>query len=282
MSFRSFIILFIIAYSHTCFSQEIKNIEFKQVDNEIEVYYQITGARYFEYFFVEIYVSSDGGETFYGPLKQVKGDIGVNVEGGKRKKIIWDVFKEKPDFSGEVVFDIHATVIEKEVKRTSFAGYKGSAYAPMGIMAGSHGKIGYYLSARINPNNFVQSNSNYIISDNNTIKNYDQSGYYLPNHNILEKQLSVTAGIILPFDWKWSIYAGTGITNYKYYWQIDHYDYEDIHLGESWVKHSNISFMNIEVEGGLMYLYNNFIFSWGISIPGMKFTDYTFSISYIF
>lgn len=55
---------------------------------------------------IDLYVSADGGTTWEGPLKQVSGNVGKNVQPGSNS-IIWDVIKERGGISGDdIVFDI--------------------------------------------------------------------------------------------------------------------------------------------------------------------------------
>lgn len=55
---------------------------------------------------IDLYVSADGGTTWEGPLKQVSGNVGKNVQPGSNS-IIWDAIKERGGISGDdIVFDI--------------------------------------------------------------------------------------------------------------------------------------------------------------------------------
>lgn len=57
---------------------------------------------------VSLYVSTDGGRTFKGPLKHVTGDAGLNVSPGQCR-IVWDPIAEYGGISGDnVCFKIKA------------------------------------------------------------------------------------------------------------------------------------------------------------------------------
>lgn len=68
--------------------------------------------------YVELYVSLDGGQSFIGPLAEVKGSVG-RVKGGKSsKKIYWYPMKEFGGIeSDEVVFRVMAKNNSESNKR---------------------------------------------------------------------------------------------------------------------------------------------------------------------
>lgn len=68
---------------------------------------------------VELYVSVDGGTTWEGPLKQVTGNVGKNVQPGSNS-IIWDAIKERGGITGDDIrFDIRLP--KKATSSTTYA-----------------------------------------------------------------------------------------------------------------------------------------------------------------
>ena len=158
----------------------VSNVSFKQKGQQIEVSYNITGAKFFQFFNVDIYVSIDGGKTYQGPLKEVSGDVGKEIRTGAGKKVYWDVFNEMPDFGGNVAFDVRAIVMEKKLPNRFYTGYKGTYTAPIGVVAGLTGKTGFYVSARLNPVYF--ENVSYE-TEGEEILDYNETGYYAYSEN---------------------------------------------------------------------------------------------------
>lgn len=82
-------------------AQTVTNINVEVYGNKVIVNYNLDKTTD-----IDLYVSVDGGTTWEGPLKQVSGNIGKNVQPGSNS-IIWDAIKERGGISGDdIVFDI--------------------------------------------------------------------------------------------------------------------------------------------------------------------------------
>ncbi len=68
------ITLLLITSAHSLFSQSITNVQAKAEGNTVVVSYQLQSSTTVE---ISLYVSEDGGRTFTGPLKNVRGDVGT-------------------------------------------------------------------------------------------------------------------------------------------------------------------------------------------------------------
>jgi len=258
--------LFFGIYSY---AQNITNVSFVQKDQTIVVNYDISG-KFYQKFNVDLYVSMDGGKTFIGPLEKVTGDVGPNITESNNKTIIWNVIQEKPDFGGNVVFDVKAIVITENIRKKFYVGYKGSLTAPIGLTIGLTGKTGFYLSARMN---LEYNASSDFETDGETVTNYYEEGYYVFNQNDKTQRISVTGGLQFQVGRKLHIYGGIGYSIYNLYWEIEKYDYPDIKTGSAWVKHTGESFSGIEAEAGLMFEIKNIYISGGISSPGILWIE---------
>ena len=88
--FFSIVVLLIIA-AHSLHSQSITNVQARVEGNTVVVNYQLQHHSQVE---ISLYVSEDGGCTFAGPIKCVRGDVGKGIPQGS-KQIVWDVLSEK-------------------------------------------------------------------------------------------------------------------------------------------------------------------------------------------
>jgi hypothetical protein len=96
-------------FSMATLAHQTENIRVKQLNDKINIVYDLTHENIGQLFEVEAYYSMDGGATFQGPLDSVKGDYGKDVRGGKDKVISWDVLAERPSLRGKnIVFKVIA------------------------------------------------------------------------------------------------------------------------------------------------------------------------------
>ncbi len=93
--------------SHLVFAQSISNVVGIQQGNSAIITYDLNGNTTSSYF-VKVYYSIDGGQTFSGELSQVSGDVKSGVRSGNGKKITWYADKEVNFLSGPVIFKVEA------------------------------------------------------------------------------------------------------------------------------------------------------------------------------
>ena len=187
------------------------------------------------------------------------------------KKIVWEVFKEMPDFSGVVVFDVRAKVRNIKVEKQFILGYKGSFTAPIGLVAGFLGKPGFYASARINPKYFKK-----ISLETNGVD--PPEGWFIVPNEVETQRLSITAGIQQQLNTKWHINAGIGFAKYNLLWQIGEINAPS---NTQWTKNTAKSFNSFDVEAGLLFRSNHLFCSAGFSVY-KKYSDIIFSVGYAF
>ena len=84
------ILLPLIFYSNL-FCQSITNVVFKQQGDNIIITYNLSSETPLN---IEVYYSTDAGETYKGPIKNLSGDAGKSIKQGTGKKIIWNVLKD--------------------------------------------------------------------------------------------------------------------------------------------------------------------------------------------
>lgn len=263
-------ILLLLLILHFAFPQLYsQQVTWVLKDSLIEITYNLPGTKPDQTFNVSVYVSRDGGTTYSeNPLSLVTGDVGKGVKAGTNKKILWNVFKEMPDFGGIIVFDVRPEV--KAPKRF-YLGYKGSITAPLGFVAGFSGNTGFYFSSRLNTNLFINTTKEF----NGTLP----GGWgYIEESNKFQR-FSLTAGIQQQLSKKVHFYAGIGYTTYNSIWQIKENDYPE---NTEWAKDTEASFSSMEIEGGLFFQFDKVFLSGGISWYNKKYTDFIFAIGYVF
>lgn len=87
-------------------AQKVENLRFEQVGKQIIIYYDLNETQTGQNFEVKVFCSTDGGKTSGSQLRQVTGDAGSSITGGKGKKIIWDVLAEREKLIGDILFEI--------------------------------------------------------------------------------------------------------------------------------------------------------------------------------
>ena len=96
-------ILFLVFISLTLNAQLVSNVHFEQVGKQIHIYYDLEGG---DTYTVQVFCSTDNGQSWGKPLKHVTGAVGENKILGKDKKIVWDVLAEREKLSGNIRFRI--------------------------------------------------------------------------------------------------------------------------------------------------------------------------------
>jgi hypothetical protein len=88
-------------------AQQIANRKASQVNGIATVLYDLKVPST-QTFFVRLFYSTDGGNSFSEELKFVNGDVRANVAGGPAKKITWNSKQEVGDIEGNVLFKVTA------------------------------------------------------------------------------------------------------------------------------------------------------------------------------
>ena len=105
VKFNYFYLIFICLSGLTTYAQKVSNITFKQEQSKIIVSYDLETKTPCK---VSLYVSTNGGIKWQGPLKKVTGIVGDKVISGKHI-IVWNVLEEFEELSGnEIKFQVRA------------------------------------------------------------------------------------------------------------------------------------------------------------------------------
>ena len=88
---------------------EVKNVNFAIVNDTMFIYYDLINSDFKELFTVSIIVKTTSGKVIYP--KALSGEIGDNINGGKRKKIIWAITNDNAFIDEEGYVEITAKPI---------------------------------------------------------------------------------------------------------------------------------------------------------------------------
>ncbi len=249
-------------------AQVIKNTDFKQQGNAIVVTYDLS-VPIDKTAETNLYVSTDGGRSYQGPLKAVSGDIGIMETDGS-KKIIWKVFEEFGALQGDITFEVRAKLKNKPIDNEFLMAYNVSGSSFLGVTIGSVGRWGWYLRGKTNLN-FTQGDYN---TSNEAITDYDGSGYYLYTDQTQQTRMGLTVGAIKRLGKTVYLYAGAGYGSRTLLWNAAEYSYEnDIQLGDLWAIHEGQSAIGAEAEFGLLFRMGKINLSAGINTIGFSFFE---------
>jgi len=105
--------LFLILLLHSfCHGQTLKNIVAKVEGEKVVINYDLTTDDPAHKFGVQLFSSDNNYRT---PLALVTGDIGEEIDPGTSRQIIWDAKNELKRFSGNITFEIRATLISADI-----------------------------------------------------------------------------------------------------------------------------------------------------------------------
>ena len=103
---KHILIIILLLHVITANAQKVSNIAFRQEQSKIIISYGLETKIPCK---IALFVSTNGGSAWQGPLKKVSGDIGANVSSGN-KFITWNVLEEFEVLSGNnIVFQVRAT-----------------------------------------------------------------------------------------------------------------------------------------------------------------------------
>jgi hypothetical protein len=110
-------ILFFFLVGITTYAQKVSNISYRQEQSTIVVSYDLETKTPCK---IDLYVSTDGGKTWKGPLKKVTGDAGTKISTGSNS-IIWNVLEEYKELRGNnIKFQVRAKIIYIETVKIGY------------------------------------------------------------------------------------------------------------------------------------------------------------------
>ena len=120
------ITIFILGTTIPCLSQQITNTDFYQSGKKLVITYDLIEIKASQTFDISLYVSTDNGSTWQGPLEEVSGDVGQNIIVGSGSSIVWNTLREFAMLKGKVGFRVVAKVNDKNLPEMVFV--KGGTF----------------------------------------------------------------------------------------------------------------------------------------------------------
>jgi formylglycine-generating enzyme required for sulfatase activity len=99
--------LFLLFFTLTAGAQSITNVQARQAGKVAVISYDLNGPAT-ESYQISLYMSKDNGNTWLGPLKTVRGDVGLGIKPGNGKKITWEALADYEYITGNVRFKVKA------------------------------------------------------------------------------------------------------------------------------------------------------------------------------
>lgn len=113
------LILSLVLFSYHAKAQRVDNVKASISGDLIIVSYDLI-ADTDEFFNVNLYSSKD---NFEQPLTLVTGDVGINIEAGKGKRIEWLAKNELLDYKGNLIFEVRAFLPEPAFDPLEFVNF---------------------------------------------------------------------------------------------------------------------------------------------------------------
>ena len=98
-----FIQIFLLLTAFTAYAQKVSNVRFEQVEDKINIYYDLETE---ETCTVFVFFKENSGHNWGKPLEHISGDMGIGHIKGIEKLIVWDVFKERTNINGSIHFKV--------------------------------------------------------------------------------------------------------------------------------------------------------------------------------
>lgn len=271
------ILLILMIFCFYSFSQKIKNISFSQDGNRIVVNYEINLPE-LRTANIDLFVSTDGGRSFEGPLKSVTGDLNDITTNGK-KSIIWNVFDEYEKLDGNICFEVRANLKYLPFEKESMIAYNISGSSAIGLTYYEIKRIGWY--GRIKTNGSLTRAD--CTADNLKLLDYTGNGYYSFTSKVKHNRIGITGGLVYRVKPAFYIYTGAGFGYRSLLWYAKEYSIPDSQeIGEICAKNVNYSFLGTEAELGMIFRINRLNFSFGVNTINFKFFEANAGIGYFF
>jgi uncharacterized protein (TIGR02145 family) len=239
VKYNYFYVIFICLLGLTSYAQKVSNITFKQEQSNILVSYDLETKTPCK---VNLYVSTNGGETWQGPLKKVIGDVGDKITSGNHN-ISWNVLEEFDELRGDkIMFQVRAsgeyieTVVigsqEWTKRNLNVSKYRNGDIIPevkdfKKWLSLTTGAWCYYDNDPINGSIYGKLYNWYAVNDPRGLA---PEGYHIPSETEwkdLQAYLNIgykydVAGVKLSFEYKPSTQVLNNHMSYDYldYWKL--------------------------------------------------------------
>lgn len=271
----AFLLLLLILCLVQANAQRINSVQFKLLpgNSKVEVTYSILPVNDETKYTTTLWLSTDGGATFIGPLKGVSGEIGsLKLYPRGKLKCVWEIYKDVDDLVGSIVFQVRLETEKIPVTKIKFMLYQFSPDAPLGCMYGVREQKGYYGK--------FQTNLRFGLADYkagvNGISNFTGNGYWVIGEEEKKSTIFLTGGLLKKLIPNLFAYGGLGFGMRNHYWSYTSFNDDDSKDKEGFVKVSDDSYAGLATEAGLIYFVKNkYPISFGVQ--NINFSYWTFS-----
>lgn len=272
-------ILFLSLSVQPIAAQRITNVRFAQSGQAVQVFYTLSRLPYDAFMMLDLYVSTDGGERFVGPLMQVRGDIG-KVDTNGAKSVVWQAVDERGGLDGLIVFEFRGEVQRKKQEADNLLMYSVSGSSGFGLMYGRVARWGGYVRGKTN---FSFTDASYTC-DNSGEFNYESNDtYYTVDKEARRSRLGITAGALFRPCGTVYLFAGGGYGYRRLMWHARTFDNTSDHpIGDLWAVNTSCSAEGIEAEVGGIYRYKRLAVSIGVNTVGFSFFEVNGGIGLFF
>lgn len=261
------------------YAQRISDVRFEPFGRAIRVHYTLSRMPFDSFAMLNLFVSTNGGESFAGPLVQVQGDIG-KVVGNGTKSVIWQAVDEIGQLDGQIVFELRGDVVKEKLKAENMLMYSVSGTSCFGLMYGRVARWGGYVRGKTN---FSTKDAPYTCENSGRFNYNREDEFYIVDKDSRRSRLGITGGVLYRPMNNLYLYAGAGYGYRRLMWHAESFDYSDGHkTGELWAINTSHSADGIEAELGGIFRYKKLAVSLGANTVGFSFFEVNGAVGLFF
>ncbi|MCD7851301.1 MAG: hypothetical protein LUH63_17260 [Parabacteroides sp.] len=260
-------------------AQRITNVRFEPFGRAVRVHYTLSRLPFDSFAALNLYVSTNGGESFTGPLIQVQGDIG-KVETNGEKTVIWQAMDEMGQLDGQIVFELRGEVVKEKQEMENLLMYNVSGSSCFGLMYGRVARWGGYVRGKTN---FSFEDAPYTCDDSGVFNYKGETDYYVVDKTVKRSRLGITGRVLYrPLGFLY-LYAGAGYGYRRLMWHAETFDYSDGQwTGDLWAVNTQNSADGVEAELGGIFRYKKLAVSLGMNTVGFSFFEVNGAVGFFF
>lgn len=271
------LLYFVIGFQ--LYAQRITNVHFEPFGRAVQVHYTLSRLPYDSYVTLNLFVSTNGGESFSGPLVSVQGDIG-KVSSNGEKTVIWQAMDEMGQLKGDVVFELRGDVVKKRIQAEHLVMYNVSGSSGFGLMYGRVARWGAYVRGKTN---FSGKDAPYICDKSGVFNYASEDHYYILDGEAKRSRLGITGGVLFrPAGWLY-LYGGAGYGYRRLLWHANLMDYQsEQQVGDLWAVNEDSSAEGVEAELGGIFRYKRLAVSLGVTTVDFSFVEVNGAVGLFF
>lgn len=260
-------------------AQRITNVRFEPFGRAVRVHYTLSRLPFDSFAALNLYVSTNGGESFTDPLIQVQGDIGKVGTNGE-KTVIWQAMDEMGQLDGQIVFELRGEVVKEKQEMENMLMYNVSGSSCFGLMYGRVARWGGYVRGKTN---FSFDDAPYTCDDSGVFNYKGETDYYVVDKTVKRSRLGITGGVLYRPAGFLYLYVGAGYGYRRLMWHAETFDYSDGQwTGDLWAVNTQNSADGVEAELGGIFRYKKLAVSLGMNTVGFSFFEVNGAVGFFF